>query len=120
MDYSKLISVIRAADGRGFLAAPDCPELYFLSGTQNPTRFLFEFLEDPLEFERTVEYLLDSRKVTFIIIHENPQFSITQRNILINLARKKGFIKTRTIGDFAVYESPVALRDNARTTLRVD
>jgi hypothetical protein len=120
MDYSELISVIRAADGRGFLAAPDCPEVYFLSGTQNPTRFLFEFLEDPLEFERTVQYLLDSRKVTFIIIHENPQFSITQRNILINLARKKGFIKTRTIGDFAVYESPVALQDNARTTLRSD
>jgi Dolichyl-phosphate-mannose-protein mannosyltransferase len=118
MVYSELISVIRAADGRGFLAAPDCPEVYFLSGTQNPTRFLLEFLEDPLEFERTVQYLLDSRKITFIIIHEDPQFSKTQRNILINLARKNGFIKTRTIGDFAVYQPPVAWQDNERTTLR--
>src|ERR1700674_3477132 len=44
--YSQLIPLIQEHAGTGEIyAAPDCPQIYFLSGYRNPTRALFDFLE---------------------------------------------------------------------------
>jgi len=45
--YEQLVAALRAhAKGEFTYAAPDCPEVYFLSGLRNPTRTLYDFLDD--------------------------------------------------------------------------
>ena len=42
--YSQVISLVRQHATSGYIyASPDCPEVYFLAGLQNPTRKIFEF-----------------------------------------------------------------------------
>jgi len=52
-EFGELIPFVSSlAAGKPILAGPDCPEVYFLAGVRNPTRSLFEFLEDPQEYAR--------------------------------------------------------------------
>jgi len=45
-EYARLIPLVQGhARGRFIYAAPDCPEVYFLSGLENPTPTLYEFLD---------------------------------------------------------------------------
>ena len=56
-------------------AAPDCPEIYFLSGLSNPTRALFDFIEPR---ERSVDRVLPALTrvgVTAVVINREPEFS---------------------------------------------
>ncbi|MGH7751588.1 MAG: hypothetical protein ACREN5_02130, partial [Gemmatimonadales bacterium] len=55
-------------------AAPDCPEVYFLTGLRNPTRTIFEFLEDTVDVERTLS-AIEAAGVTAIAINRDPNFS---------------------------------------------
>lgn len=44
--YARLIPLVQAHAGGPFIyAAPDCPEVYFLSGLHNPTPTLYDFLD---------------------------------------------------------------------------
>ena len=46
-EYERVVPLIlQHSAGRGILAGPDCPEVYFLAGRPNPTRMLFDFFED--------------------------------------------------------------------------
>src|SRR5262249_29360256 len=57
--YHQLIPFVTSlAHGQTILAAPDCPEVYFLSASKNPTPFLFEVLHDPNEYRQAIEALL--------------------------------------------------------------
>jgi Dolichyl-phosphate-mannose-protein mannosyltransferase len=61
-EYGKLIPLIQAhARGPFIYAAPDCPEVYFLSGLRNPTPTLFEFLDpDFLDIPARTERILST------------------------------------------------------------
>jgi hypothetical protein len=76
MLYEQLIPLIQAhSAGEYVYAAPDCPEVYFLSGRRNPTRSLFDFLDyatDPAEHILTE---LESHKVDVVVINHRPGFS---------------------------------------------
>jgi hypothetical protein len=56
-------------------AAPDAPELYFLSGLRNPTRSLFDFFDDTTGRTARILEALDRRAVTAVVVNSAPQFS---------------------------------------------
>lgn len=74
--YPRLIDLVRKhATGRYIYAAPDCPEVYFLSGFANPTRTLFDFLDDPAEKAQSVLTSLETHHVEVVVIFSRPAFS---------------------------------------------
>jgi 4-amino-4-deoxy-L-arabinose transferase-like glycosyltransferase len=79
-EYAKLIPLIRAhARGDYIYAAPDCPEVYFLSGFRNPTKTFLEFLDPdfldvPARTERVLRAIRD-HNVNVVVILTKPQFS---------------------------------------------
>jgi len=74
--YAGLMSLIsQHARGEYIYAAPDCPELYFLSARRNPTRALFEFLENPPFPTRSIMDAIHQHQITLVVINQNPSFS---------------------------------------------
>lgn len=75
VQYAQLVGLIQQANrGKRYIyAGPDCPEVYFLSGTSNPTRTLYEFLR-PARPSDTVR-LLEQRGVDVVVINQAPWFS---------------------------------------------
>jgi hypothetical protein len=74
--YERLIALVREhATGRFIYAAPDCPEVYFLSGFHNPTRSLFEFLDSSPDKTGEVLSALKTHQVTTVVIFNRRSFS---------------------------------------------
>ena len=75
IQYAQLVGLIQQANrGKRYIyAGPDCPEVYFLSGTSNPTRTLYEFLR-PARPSDTIR-LLEQRGVDVVVINHAPGFS---------------------------------------------
>ncbi len=72
-EYKDLIRVVQEhARGRYIYATPDCPEIYFLSGFQDPTGSLFGFLRsdfpDPLRHTERVLRAVDDHAVNLVVI----------------------------------------------------
>jgi hypothetical protein len=105
--YEELIPFVsQLAAGAPIFAGPDCPEVYFLSGLKNPTPILFDFLQDPNEYNTQVTRLLDQPGlIKVVVINNNPAFSGRNRGQLLPIVNKH-FTELRTIGVFAVYGRP--------------
>jgi hypothetical protein len=76
--YQDLVQTIHAAavPGSPILALPDCPEVYFLSETRNPTRVLFDFFADSQTDRRQrILELLQQKLIRVVVINEHPIFS---------------------------------------------
>jgi hypothetical protein len=75
--YEQVVALIDAhsAPGSFTYAAPDCPEIYYLAQRRNPTRTLFDFLDDPREHDARVIRSLDEHHVTAVAINTFPMFS---------------------------------------------
>ncbi len=63
------------APGEATLALPDAPEVYFLSGLQNPTGVLFDFFDEDEGRVKRVLDTLDEHDVGVVVIKLNPSFS---------------------------------------------
>jgi hypothetical protein len=62
--------------GRYVFAGPDAPALYFLSDRENPTRALFDFLDDTDSARgKNLLHALEMHGVTAIAINYDPKFS---------------------------------------------
>lgn len=74
-EYATVVALIQQANrGKRYIyAGPDCPEVYFLSGTSNPTRTLYEFLRPPKNTE-TLD-LLRRERIDVVVINRSPGFS---------------------------------------------
>lgn len=75
--YREVVRLLRShAYGRYTYAGPDAPEVYFLSGLENPTRSLFDHL-DPSNSARGERLLrtLQDRGVNAVTINLSPRFS---------------------------------------------
>lgn len=69
--YDELIPLIQShARGKFMYAAPDCPEVYFLSGLRNPTRTLFELFDDPAGRTERILDALESHAVSVVAFNE--------------------------------------------------
>lgn len=56
-------------------AGPDAPEVYFLSGTRNPTPHLFEFFEDEDARDARLLQAIDSLGINVAVINQWPDFT---------------------------------------------
>jgi hypothetical protein len=101
-EYEDLVSLVRAhARGDFIYAAPDCPEVYFLSGFRNPTRTLFEFFDDQALGTAKVLRMVDSFAVDVVVIDTLPNFSGPMpRPLQAALAGR--FPHDSTVGQFTV------------------
>jgi hypothetical protein len=75
-DYRVLLDLIGAhARGRYLYAAPDCPEVYFLSGLANPTRTFYEVFDRRPMTPGALGDLLDDHGITVAVVNTTPAFS---------------------------------------------
>jgi len=101
--YKRLIPLIQLHAGAGEIyAAPDCPEVYFLSGYRNPTPALFDFFEDDHGRSERVLRLVDSRPIRVVVINNDPSFSSALPDELED-ALSDRFPEKESVGDFEVY-----------------
>jgi hypothetical protein len=74
--YEAAVTLVRQhARGRYIWASPDAPQLYFLSGYQNPTRSLFEFFDDTTGRTARILRTLDAHGVNLVVLNIKPEFS---------------------------------------------
>ncbi len=67
--YDSLVTMLGARARGGYTwAAPDSPEVYFLSGLKNPTRTLFEVFDDSTNASERVLHALDAHHVTAVVL----------------------------------------------------
>jgi hypothetical protein len=101
--YTQVTELLRdhSAPGGYMYAAPDCPELYFLSQLRNPTRTLFDFLDDPSGHDSRVLRAIDSTRVTAIALNSTPLFSAPIDSILSASLRAR-FPDSAVVGNFVV------------------
>lgn len=94
------------AGGSGFIyAGPDCPEVYFLSGKQNPTRTLFDFFDPPEGRSERILATLESHQVKVAAILTQPAFSPPMASDL-QAALRERFPNSAKIGKFEVRWRP--------------
>jgi hypothetical protein len=88
--YDSLIALLRArATGAYAYAAPDCPEVYFLAALRNPTRTIWDFLDDSSGRTARVLRALEAHYVTAVAIDTRPPFSGPMSpDLLDSLARR--------------------------------
>ena len=100
--YQQLIPFVQAhAGGRFMYAAPDCPEVYFLSGMQSPSRHYFEYAEVHEDHTHWVLERLASLGIKVIAIKKDPRFSDTVNGDLREELEKR-YPRSEEIGDFTV------------------
>jgi hypothetical protein len=110
--YEQLIAKIRLhALGNYIYAAPDCPEIYFLSGLQNPTRAIFDFRDERSGPSERTLLTLKSHDVTVIAINNEPEFSMPLEADLKE-ALAKLYPQFEDIGHFQVRWKGPDSRDN--------
>ena len=74
--YVRLVGLIKEhARGEEIYAAPDCPEIYFLTGSKNPTPDLFELFDANYPDSEGILKLLDTHSIHLIVLHKYPSFS---------------------------------------------
>ncbi len=105
--YERVVKLLRAHSRPGGFtyAAPDCPELYFLSQLRNPTRTLFDFLDDSAGHDARVVHAIDSVGVTAVVINTVPSFSNGIDSALA-LALRTRFPDSAVIDNFIVRWRP--------------
>jgi hypothetical protein len=75
-EYVSLVALVRAhSKGRYIYASPDCPEVYFLSERENPTRTVFDFFDDPHERAASVMSAIRASGADVAVINTAPRFS---------------------------------------------
>jgi hypothetical protein len=100
--YERLVSVLQSHASGGFIyAAPDCPQVYFLSGFKSPTRHYFEFAEDPVDRTTQILHALDDLNVDVVAINEDSQFSGPMSSDL-QVALERRYPNSEEVGAFRV------------------
>jgi len=99
--YTQLVELIRRHSKSNYIyAAPDCPEVYFLSGMRNPTRKIFDFFNDG-ENDLALVSELKEKKVNLVVINRKPQFS-KPLNPELSAALADRFPQSVDVGHFTV------------------
>ena len=122
-DYGALVAALAEAPPTSRLyAGPDCPEVYFLSGRRNPTRFFFDYQgelrDDPDALRRRIE----DDGIGIVVIQGAPSFSRPLPESFEASLRTR-FGPPERIGRFRLYRrggesAPVAYNPLPRMTSR--
>jgi len=104
--YQELVTLLNAHSRSRFtLAAPDLPEVYFLSDLNNPTRSFFESLDYPPTEPSDILKKIDEHGISAIVINHRPQFSAPVRADLEDSLIRR-FPQTQSVGPFEVRWRP--------------
>jgi hypothetical protein len=106
-NYQKAVALLTAHSRAGgyIYAAPDCPELYFLTDRRNPTRTLFDFFDDTTGRDDRIERDLADHEVNAIAINLTPEFSHPMDDTLAGVLRAR-YPDSTVVGDFVVRWRP--------------
>jgi hypothetical protein len=101
--YTRLTTLIRdhAGSSQFIYAAPDCPEMYFLSGMRNPTRKVFDFLSEVAEDAAYTEALLQSNHIHVAVINRDPSHSPALAPQILDVLRAR-FPHSEDLGPFTI------------------
>jgi len=103
-NYARLIRFIQEHAGAGGIyAGPDCPEVYFLSGYANPTRALFEFLEEDEQGPDQLLRMITSERIQVVILNTAPSFSAVRVSAEVRVILARRFPRSLKIGQFVVF-----------------
>jgi hypothetical protein len=102
--YGRLVPLIRehaGGDSAYIYAAPDAPEVYFLTGLRNPTRTMYDFFDDTTNRSRRILDALDAHNVKVAVLNRSPGSS---PNVDIDLRAgiERRYSNVSYIGDFEV------------------
>jgi hypothetical protein len=104
--YDMVIPLLQEhAGGHTILAAPDCPEIYFLGGFENPTRSMFEMFEEREGYRERIEKLVDENHVKALLLNPSAGFSGSFLGQLRIVADEK-FPNSKLVGEFEVRWRP--------------
>jgi hypothetical protein len=104
--YEALGKIIKDhARGEYLYATPDCPEVDFLYGFRNPTRTLFDFVDDPVDRTGRILHALHARDVNMVVINQHPMFSDPVPSDL-RAALEKEFPAQQAVGPLVVRWKP--------------
>lgn len=75
--YEAVVALIEAhaPAGRPIWAAPDCPQIYFLSGRPNPTRTFFDFFAPTYADAQQLLANLDGLGIQVVVLNQKQGFS---------------------------------------------
>ncbi len=75
--YRSIVELVRRHTEKGsyIYAAPDCPEIYFLSDRLNPSGTLYDFFEIENGRVDRILRMLDEFEVSMVVINMRPEFS---------------------------------------------
>jgi len=100
--YEEIVRLIEEhASGGTVYAGPDCPEVYFLSGSPNPSRAIFEFLSPFQEDERWMNDLLVHSPIRAAVVNTAPLFSPRFSPGVLRLLESR-FPSSQQVGQFVV------------------
>lgn len=75
-EFQVLIPLVQHhARSQYIYAAPDCPEVYFLSGLRNPTRTIFDFFNEPPTSTERVMKEIEGHDINEVVLLTTPAFS---------------------------------------------
>jgi hypothetical protein len=89
-------AVQQHSTNRQVLAFPECPEVYFLTGLQNPTR------NDGGVLPEDVYRVLAENRVNVIVINQRPYFPASKPTPEIMAAIERTFPHSSTSGKYLV------------------
>jgi len=105
--YRALIPFVkRLSEGKPIFAGPDAPEVSFLAELNNPTRFLFDSIEDPVAYERSVKSLLGESGSIKVAVVKDVFDPSTSHLLIIRRVVANSFPNSQRIGKFTVYWRP--------------
>jgi hypothetical protein len=100
--YEQLIPLIQSHSfGRFIYCTQDCPEVYFLAGLGNPTRTMFDFLDDPQGRTDRIMSLLETRKVNVVAINHSAG-SQSRPDVVLEAALDRRFRHSTKVQTFEV------------------
>jgi hypothetical protein len=75
--YRRIVALVQAhsPDSGYVYASPDLPEMSFLAERRNPTRILYDFLDEPTGHDQRVLRALDQKHVTVVVTGKYRGFS---------------------------------------------
>jgi hypothetical protein len=102
VQYNELIPLIQShATGKFIYAAPDCPEVYFLSGFQSPSRHYFDFADDSQNRTNRILQEVENLNLNVIVICRRTESGEPMRPDL-QKALKQRYIHSATVGSFQI------------------
>jgi hypothetical protein len=71
--YNRLNGIVRQhARGEYIFATPDCPEVYFISGFRNPTRYFFDFWDDAPGRTQRILDTVHEHDINLVVVNRDP------------------------------------------------